>query len=120
MSDMVGLARYCCDIQSRLLSSTLSSDMSTATPRSVPTSELEDWDRSMGVVVVPMTPPRFNASLPGELGSPRRSLAEVMKLHGASDIADMSDEEEEYLSEALGDWVCKILILIFRKIERPA
>jgi hypothetical protein len=33
-----------------------------------------------------------------------------MKLHGAGHIADMSDEEEEYLSEALGDWVCKISI----------
>jgi hypothetical protein len=84
--------------------------MSAASPLSIPASELEDWDRSMGVLVVPLTPPRFSASLPGETGSPRRSLVEVMKLHGAGHIADMSDEEEEYLSEALGDWVCKISI----------
>jgi hypothetical protein len=71
-----------------------------------PTSDVEDWDRSMGVVVVPLTPPRSIASLPSEPGSPRRRLAEVMKLHGAGNMADMSNEEEEYLSEALGDWVC--------------
>ncbi len=84
--------------------------MSAASSLSAPKLELEDWNRSMGVVVVPLTPPRFNASLPGDPsspGSPRVRLAEVMKLHGAGDMADMSDEEEEYLSEALGDWVCE-------------
>jgi len=66
----------------------------------------------MGVLVVPLTPPRSNVSLPGpgEPCSPRRRLAEVIKLHGAGDMAGMSDEEEEYLSEALGDWVCEKLI----------
>lgn len=84
--------------------------MSAASSLSTPKSELEDWNRSMGVEVVPLTPPRFNSSLPGEPcspGSPRPRLAEVMKLHGAGNMADMSDEEEEYLSEALGDWVCE-------------
>jgi hypothetical protein len=80
--------------------------MSAAHP-SYATTEMEDWDRSMGVVVVPLTPPRTNTSLPGEPGSPRRRLAEMMKLHGAGSMEDMSDDEEEYLSEALGDWVCK-------------
>ena len=81
--------------------------MSAAHPSYAPTSDFEDWDRLMGVVVVPVTPPRCNASLPGEPGSPRRSLAEVMKLHAAGSIAYMSDEEEAYLSEALGVWVCE-------------
>ena len=91
--------------------SSLLSHMSAASSMSTPKSELEDWNRSMGVEVVPLTPPRFNSSLPGELGSPgspRPRLAEVMKLHGAGNMADMSEEEEEYLSEALGDWVCEI------------
>ena len=87
--------------------------MSAISPLSTPTSELEDWNRAMGVVVVPLTPPRFNATLPGDPGSPRLKLAEVMKLRGAGNVADMSDEEEEYLSEALGDWVCE-------KFKRPS
>jgi len=117
MSDIVraslkqsSLAEHNGDNQGRLLSSTLSPflNMATAHPSYTLTSDVEDWDRSMGVTVVPLTPPGSNASLPSEPGSPRRRLAEVMKLHGAGSIADMSDEEEEYLSEALGDWVCEI------------
>jgi hypothetical protein len=81
--------------------------MSAAHPSFPPTTEVEDWNTSMGVVVVPLTPPRSNASLPGEPSSPRLRLAEAMRLHGAGDMGDMGDDEEEYLFEALGNWVSR-------------
>ena len=92
---------------------------------SIDSSASEDWDRSTSDIRVDADPPktpspaRIRGSTEENEGTPggtkgRKSLSDLLRLHAekGKDL-QLSEEDEERLSEELGRWVCAFIIYSF-------